>query len=166
MTTTKVTCGRCAYLFGVDGIHSPTEVKRHEPECDGRAREVREYIGNANGTLHWHKFNMLFARHLASDGAKLIADQCGAYWLLEAIASHYVRKAVAVEPFAVWTLGVHDSEARAVVLVGDDGNGRELARQVIPYSDFPRELLPLKLYCENSDLLNGRARLIMLPEER
>jgi hypothetical protein len=154
------TCGRCA-VVGTSSEPPP----RHAPGCPGIVREVRDYISQANGTLHWHKFNMLFYRHLASDGAKMIADQCGAYWLLESIASHYVRKVLAVEPFAVWTLDAIDGEG-AVALVADDGNGRQLVRQEIPYSDFPRDLLPLRLYCENSGLLNGRARCIMLPEER
>src|SRR5690606_14724767 len=132
----------------------------------GIAREVREYAAQANGSLHLHRFNRFAPTFLATDGAKLVADQCGAYWLLDAIVSHQLKPKVKAEPFQSWHLEQNAHLQASVILWADDGNGNELARQVIPYSDFPRDLLPLNLYCERGGELDGKARTIMMPEER
>lgn len=168
MTTQNppVTCGRCAAIFGVDGVYADHKPAKHATDCPGRAREVREYRDQANGSLHLHRFNRFAPIFLATDGAKLIADQCGAYWLLDAIASHHLSPKVRNEPFQSWHLEQNPTLERGVILWADDGNGNELVRQFIPYSDFPRELLPLNLYCEQGGALDGKARTIMMPEER
>lgn len=158
MTTEQTTCGRCA-VIGTASVAPP----KHAPGCPGKLVEFREYVAGCNGTLHWHKFT-LGNRYLATDGAKMLADTFGAWWLLDAIASHYHTAKVRSEPFQVWTLH-HGLTGDSALLVCDDGNGNELAHKAIPYTDFPRELMPFKLYCEATDI--GGARFaIMLPEER
>lgn len=131
-----------------------------------KAQAVRDYAAGCNGTLHWHKFT-LGNRYLATDGAKFVAETCGAWWLLEAIASYYHTAKVRSEPFQVWTLELSDKAhgEDGAMLVCEDGNGNELARQRIPYTDFPRELMPFKLYCE-ATYIGGAKFAVMLPEER
>lgn len=130
-----------------------------------KARAVRDFAAGANGTLHWHKFT-LGNRYVATDGAKFVADTCGAWWLLEAIASYFHKPTVRSEPFQVWELRERVAgDDASVVLVCEDGNQHELARQAIPYTDFPRDLMPFRLYCEATDI-GGAKFAIMLPEER
>lgn len=88
-----------------------------------------------------------------TEGVKWLADHAEAYWLLDAIASHQLDPKVKAEEFQVWTLQVADHKA---MLTCEDGNGREVTHQRIPYTDFP--LREIKLWCEFGTL--------MLPSER
>ena len=75
-----------------------------------------------------------------TDGAKYLADGAGAYWLMDAIAS-YLPQFTGKEDFIVAKLVRTGSEAQLTL---DDGNGRVLDQQHIPYTDFP--LTSIQLY--------------------
>jgi hypothetical protein len=84
---------------------------------------------------------------LFTDGAKFLADQGGAYWLLDIVAiaqQHDAR--VSGEEFQVWNLRVHSD--RSATVFRDDGNGNPLYTQEIPYTDFPLD--EVKLYFANN----------------
>ena len=92
-----------------------------------------------------------------TDGVKVMIEMCGAFWLAVAIVSWQGNKKVRKEPFQVWTLILTADEfPNGAVLVCEDGNHRELARQEIEYTDFP---LPegIKLF-----LCDG---ILLLPSE-
>jgi len=99
------------------------------------------------------------AKFLLTDGAKFLAEQAKAFWLMDAIASHQINKQVAAEPFQVWTLSVN--EKHAAILICTDGNNTELVRQDIPSTDFP--LSSITLYASQDDYLGGR--VVMLTSE-
>lgn len=126
---------------------------------------VAAYARQTMGTANYHRWNPLFRNILATDGAKLLADTCGAWWLLDAIASHIVTSAkVRREPFQVWTLApITNGGAMLRATDGDKGTGPvELAAQDIEHTDFPRCMLPFTLWAERS----GDGLVIMLPAER
>lgn len=106
------------------------------------------------GTEAYHRWSILFPRFVLTDGAKYVADEAGAYWLMDAIASHI--NAYYTETFALARLVVKDSKA---VLTIEDGNDGVLAKQDIEYTDFP--LGEVKLYMQPQDDL----WVIMLPSE-
>jgi hypothetical protein len=88
-----------------------------------------------------------------TDGAKAMAEICEAYWLITAIFSWQVEKKVSKEPFQVWILRFNDkAKGDDAVLLCEDGNHHEVARQEIEYTDFP---LPegIKLYLDGGVLL-------------
>lgn len=58
-------------------------------------------------------------KSLYTDGAKYVADEAGAYWLLDEIAINQTRPEIKAEEFQVWTLKV-DLEKRSGVLTCDD----------------------------------------------
>ena len=123
---------------------------------------VREYMSQLNGTEDMYRHGLL-PDFLYTDGALFVADTCGAHWLIDLIASWQVRPRVRAEPFQVWTLDFREplSCGQKVVFCtdGDRGPGSiEVARQVVPYSDFPSDLLPFVFWVEN--------RTLMLPGER
>lgn len=61
------------------------------------------------------------------------------------------------EAFQVWTLKFQDEDKdHGALLIGEDGNDRELARQEIEFTDFPLQE-GLKLFLENG--------VLMLPSE-
>ena len=72
-------------------------------------------------------------RHLLTDGTKYVAEAAGAFWLMDAVASHLDEIGTA-DWFVLIKLTVKDSRA---VMVYEDGNGKEHARQEIAYTDFP-----------------------------
>jgi hypothetical protein len=71
------------------------------------------------------------SRSPLTDGAKFLADQGGAYWLLDIIAiaqQHDAR--VSGEEFQVWNLKVHSD--RSATVFCDDGNGNPSTRRRSP----------------------------------
>jgi hypothetical protein len=106
------------------------------------------------GTEEYHRWSILFPRFVLTDGAKYLAEQAGAYWLMDAIASYKQR--YVKEGFAV----AHLKKAKkGWVLTIDDGNDNVLAKQKIEYSDFPLD--EIKLYAVQS----GDLWVMMLPTE-
>jgi hypothetical protein len=94
------------------------------------------------GTEHYHQWSILFQRMYLSDGAKYVADSCGAYWLMDIIASTQHLKVMKENAeFQVWRLRYIESSHSWQVTCTDGGrfhgNNALLYKQNIPYSDFP-----------------------------
>ena len=70
-----------------------------------------------------------------TDGVKVMIEMCGAFWLAVAIVSWQTNEKVRKESFQVWTLILTAEKfPNGAVLICDDGNDRELARQEIEYT--------------------------------
>lgn len=111
-------------------------------------KDLHHFTGSEN----WYRHS-LNRKVLYTEGAQYLAEHGGAYWLLDSIAVAQAHvKAVKAEEFQVWTLKVNsDSTA---LLTCDDGNGRIVFDQSIPFTDFP--LPEVKLYfCNNVIMLPG-----------
>jgi hypothetical protein len=86
------------------------------------------------GTEHWYRHGLV-RNVLYTDGVKHVADAGGAYWLIDEIAfAQRFDKAVAAEPFQIWSLTVKDNSG---VLTCEDGNGHEVSSKKIEFTDFP-----------------------------
>ena len=88
-----------------------------------------------------------------TDGVKAMAQLCEAYWLVTAVFSWQGNSKLKDEPFQVWILRFNDkTNGDDAVLICEDGNKNELARQEIDYTDFP---LPegIKLFLDGGVLL-------------
>ena len=111
-------------------------------------------LAQFTGSERWYRHGLVRSV-LFTDGAKYVADQGGAYWLLDEIAlAQRFEKAGAGEEFQVWKLTVNpDHTAR---LACEDGNGRSVFEKTIEYTDFPASAI--ELWFENST--------IYLPSER
>ena len=106
--------------------------------------DLRHFTGSENWYRHGLNRDVLF-----TDGAKYVADQGGAYWLLDEIAlAQPYQKAVAAEEFQVWTLTVKPD--RTATLACGDGNGNTVFEKVIPFTDFPVERI--ELWFENNTI--------------
>ena len=117
-------------------------------------QEILDTLPNFYGTENYCKWSMLFPRFVMTDGAKYIADSCDAYWLMDAIASHF--KSYKTHGFAVAKLKQH---SKGFVLRIEDGDDNALERQTIEYSDFPLD--EIMLYVVD----NGDFWVILLPSE-
>jgi hypothetical protein len=74
-----------------------------------------------------------------TDGVQHVANHGGAYWLIDIIGSYQFEHRIAREPFQHWALTVNADKTATVICT--DGNGKELARQDIPYTDFPLDMV-------------------------
>lgn len=70
-----------------------------------------------------------------TDGVQFLAEQIGAHWLIDLIASHQTNAKVRHEPFQVWTLERKDGGA--VAYVRADTNRPRIVEQEMEYTDFP-----------------------------
>jgi phage anti-repressor protein len=121
------------------GINMTTETKKAL-----NAAELANFTGSENWYQHW------LGKTLFTDGAKFVAEQAGAFWLVDEIAINQTRPKVMAEEFQVWTLNV-DLEKRKAVLTCDDGNGNVVFKKRIEFTDFP--LAEIRFYCTDNTIL-------------
>lgn len=118
-------------------------------------QELRDNLSQFTGTEQWYRFSALFPRFLLTDGTQYLAEKAGAYWLMDAIASHV--KSYKDSGFAIVTLKKKGD--LWILRIADDDPGQTLASQVIEFSDFPLD--EIKLYVIN----DGTDWVILLPSE-
>lgn len=87
------------------------------------------------GTEEWYR-HPLVRKILYTEGAKYVADNGGAYWLIDELAFSQSIPAVARERFQVWNLKVNQADNSAVLRC-EDGNYNIVFSKMIDYTDFP-----------------------------
>lgn len=102
---------------------------------------TKENLRQFTGSEYWYRHginrNILF-----TDGAKFVADEGGAYWLLDAIAiCQRYEKRVSAEEFQLWKLKV--AADRTATLTCNDGNDNIVYTQNIESTDFPLDEITL-----------------------
>lgn len=136
-----------------------------------KAKRVRAYEAQTTGTERWHKHPL--GLHF-TDGIAYMADTCGAYWLIDLVASHQPKvrrrlQALGRGDFQVWRIRQIEPKAGIKLWVVDawtdtpelkasecEPGSRRLVRQTIGYSDFPEELSGFEWYVEGGvALLKG-----------
>lgn len=117
-------------------------------------QEILAEIPNFYGTGAYHLWSGLFQNFVMTDGAKYIADECHAYWLMDLIASHV--GSYKDEGFVVAKLRKTDADW---VVSLEDGNDGQLAAQTIEYSDFPLDEITLYVVRQQA------MYVVMLPGE-
>ena len=100
--------------------------------------DIRNALAYQTGSEnHWKVFSHEAAPKI-TDGVKVMIEMCDAFWLVTAIVSWQTNVKVRKEPFQVWRLILTSEKfPNGALLVCDDGNNHELARQEIEYTDFP-----------------------------
>ena len=93
------------------------------------------------GTENWYRHpSVPFV--LCTDGAKYIADQGGAYWLLDEIAlAQLYEKKVSCEEYQFWKLTVKKDKTAILVCEVDDE--RVVFSKRFPHTDFPLDEISL-----------------------
>lgn len=120
------------------------------------AQRVAAYRAHTMGSeslrAHW------IGTIVYTDGIHLLAEACGAYWLLDVVASaqpEILRHGDFLASFQVWRLR-HADEVWTVDAWSDtpeDEDSTLLFSQTLRYSDFPAELLPLHFWVKNGTAL-------------
>ena len=116
--------------------------KKMEPE------ELLSALAHFTGTTQWYR-NPMFPAFTYTDGVRFLAEQAGAYWLIDYVFSNQLLPEIKDEVFQVWKIFTADSQA---VLKVEDGNGLILQEFKIPYTDFPLKEFTL-LFTDNVLLL-------------
>ena len=121
------------------------------------AYELQTQLAHFHGSQTWtrHPFNRSF---LYTEGVEHVADQAGAYWLLDIIATEIAGTVINDhEYFGVVTLAVEGQ--KALLAVFDDLPGRKLYTRPIEYTDFPEGLWKFYL------VYDGEHCVLMVPSE-
>lgn len=102
------------------------------------------------GTSQWYTHPMGLSY---TDGVLYLAEQGGAYWLLDAIASWQfdprVRNDRMLQQIQFWKLKLNPD--RSAVLVCERDSDNVVVTQEIPFTDFPLE--SVTIYCKDGVLL-------------
>ena len=118
--------------------------------------EILQDLPNFYGTENYYRLSPVFPNFVLTDGARYLADAAGAWWLMDAVASHL--GSYRDEDFVVAKL-LRAKASNAWILRLEDGNDEVLADQIIEYSDFPLD--EITLYVE----FDGTNHVILLPSE-
>jgi hypothetical protein len=88
-----------------------------------------------------------------TEGVRYLAQNGGAYWLLDAIEIYQHDKLIKnnqrLQDFQLWQLQL-DGKGGCWLICSEDSNVKPIIRQYIPYTDFP---FSIKLYVECGCLL-------------
>lgn len=101
----------------------------------------RNVLASFTGSEHHHRHMSGFKY---TDGIKYVAEEAGAYWLLDLIFGEIRYNAKVQKDFTCWKLSVKDSKA---VLICDDGNDNILYERKIRYTDFPLDNIEVWYEC-------------------
>ncbi len=112
---------------------------------------ANDNFGSSNGATGFYRHKP--SQVLYSNGVQELAESCGAYWFIDLIISHQLNKVVNYQPFQVWLLKRVKNDVFNVLAT--DGNDTTIAKQAIPYSDFPYDKATIWL-------VNG---VLILPSE-
>ncbi len=93
-----------------------------------------EDLGQFTGTEYWYR-HPLFPRQSYTDGVRYVAQNAGAYWLIEKIFALQRHEAIRAEAFQVWKLKVN-ADATAILSV-EDGNENHVYAEPLTFTDFP-----------------------------
>jgi len=93
--------------------------------------------------------NPLFQKFVYTEGVKHLAEQAGAYWLIDHIFSNQYDLYLSVEEFQVWKITVQEDDSASIQV--EDGNGRMIKTYELGFTDFP--LHEFELWFINGALL-------------
>ena len=101
------------------------------------------------GTENYYKHP--FTKTIFTDGVKYLADNAGAYWLIDYIAFKQIEDSkIGNCDFQVWRLDAIPDACSAVITC-TDGHETCIVKETIDYTDFP--IATMKLYYQNNVLM-------------
>ena len=121
-------------------------------ECLDLVESLSHFTGGDDHYRHWLGYQY-------TSGVKYLADQAGAYWLIDVIASHQpqVRRKIrnaGDRDFQVWEIKVNPDHSAKVICHNGKTAGEDKViykAQRIPYTDFP--LPEYTLWCVDGVIL-------------
>ena len=113
--------------------------------------ELQQFTGDLERYRH-----SLNPQVIYTPGIKYLADEAGAYWLLDSIAlylkSKQMREAIKQDErlahLQFWYLEINDDKSANLYVVADSDEKPAIA-EVIPYTDFPLERIAIWAGCDS-----------------
>jgi hypothetical protein len=100
------------------------------------------------GTESYYKHP--FTKSIFTDGVKYVADNAGAYWLIDFIVFKQIEDGeIGNCDFQVWTLDALPDNTAMITCT--DGDYEVLLKEKVDYTDFP--VASIKLYYQNNVLM-------------
>lgn len=96
-------------------------------------KDILQQLPHFTGTENMWKHNTPFGSLLLTDGSNYIREAAQCRWLFDLIRSY--QGTLNGVDFQSWKLKKNKGDS--CVITCDDGNGKELARERIPYTSFP-----------------------------
>lgn len=115
---------------------------------------LAQFTGSETFTRH-----SLIPRVLMTEGVVFLANEAGAHWLTDAVASYLCHESARREPFQVWRLAVNCLTRSGQLTMTDGNNSTSLITQTLDYTDFPLAEIDLWLVAD------GENWVLMLPRE-
>jgi len=106
---------------------------------------TKDTLEQFTGTEQWYRH---LSGYLYTDGVLYLAQEGGAFWLIDRILFMTMKKKE-LQEFGAWKLTVN--EDKSALLIYEDGNYHELYREKIDWTDFP--LNTIELWFENGVLI-------------
>jgi hypothetical protein len=103
------------------------------------AGDFEAELAQFTGTQHYYRN---FAGLLYTDGIRYLAEEAGAFWLIDLVGSY--QRSLGDCPFQVWNITVHSDRSALVTMVEDDDQPLKISQR-IPFTDFP--LRDFSFYC-------------------
>lgn len=117
--------------------------------------QIQAELDQYTGTERYYRYSSMFPSILLTEGTKRMAEVCGAYWLIDVIASH-VRSVK--DSFSVALLTVNNGKAKFTLTDVLPVN-ITYAKQSISFTDFPLDEIMLYVGFDGVD------HVLMLPTE-
>jgi hypothetical protein len=122
---------------GLDGIRAKWEMKT----MDNNKKTQDLLAGLAHFTGDLERYRSINRYVVYTPGVKYLADQAGAYWLIDAIASYFMSGQMAypdprLETLQFWRLDVNKDNS-ALLTARADSNVEPFITQRIEFTDFP-----------------------------
>jgi hypothetical protein len=125
-----------------------------------KAQKIEAALPHFTGTNQYYRY---MGKLVLTDGVKFLAEEAGAFWLLDIIWS-YQHKAVKDEMLQYmqfWNIKV-DRAAQAAVVTCERDSDDVAYKQEVEFTDFP--LAEARIWVELAD--DDGTMVVMLPSER
>ena len=102
-------------------------------------------FGSSNGSENFYDSSLSIRGQglFYTDGVGELAENCGAYWLIDLVVSYQGNREINLQRFQVWDLT--RVKGQKFSILATDGNKNQIASQKIPFSDFPYDTATLWL---------------------
>lgn len=127
------------------------------------AARIKQGMANYYGTEAYHR--TIIPTVVATDGMMYLAKEAKAYWLLDLVASWFLKARTKSFPFQVWRLKLNEEGSGCQVSAWSDtpDKSEHILHQDIEYTDFP--IPELEWYVTKGCVGDQPAFVIMLKSE-
>lgn len=99
------------------------------------AQELLAALPHFTGTEQWYYLPQFGRRYTYTDGIKFLAENAGAYWMIDYVLARQPFFENKRASFQVWKFRKDEDDGFTFTV--EDGNGNKLAQYTELYTDFP-----------------------------